>query len=133
MPGSARNILVALDELGADRIGHGVQAIHDEEVIARLVRDRIPLELCPWSNVLTQAVPSLAAHPFKQLLDRGVRTTLNTDDPGVMDINLMDECRNVMGHLGLSLETLAQCNDWAREASFIPQARIEGVWDNPSS
>ena len=133
VPGSARNILVALDELGADRIGHGVQAIYDEEVIARLVRDRIPLELCPWSNVLTQAVPSLAAHPFKQLLDRGVRTTLNTDDPGVMDINLMDECRNVMSHLGLSLETLTQCNDWAREASFIPQARIEGVWDNPSS
>ena len=58
---------------------------------------------------------------------------LNTDDPGVMDINLMDECRNVMNHLGLSLETLAQCNDWAREASFIPQARIQGVWDNPSS
>ena len=82
---------------------------------------------------VTQAVPSLAAHPFKQLLDRGVRTTLNTDDPGVMDINLMDECRNVMSHLGLSLETLTQCNDWAREASFIPQARIEGVWDNPSS
>ncbi len=131
--GCARNVLVALDYLGADRIGHGVQAIHDEEVIARLVRDRIPLELCPWSNVLTQAVPSLAGHPFKRLLDRGVRTTLNTDDPGVMDIHLMDECRNVMSHLGITLETLAQCNDWAREASFIPQARIEGVWDNPSS
>ena len=83
--------------------------------------------------MLTQAVPSLEAHPFKQLLDRGVRTTLNTDDPGVMDINLMNECRNVMTHLDISLDTLAQCNAWAREASFIPQARIKGVWHNPSS
>ena len=55
-PWTARNILVALDDLGADRIGHGVQAIHDEEVIARLVRDHIP-SVCPWSDVLTQAFP----------------------------------------------------------------------------
>ena len=58
LPGAAKNILVALDELGADRIGHGVQAIHDDAVMERLVEERIPLELCPWSNVLTQAVPA---------------------------------------------------------------------------
>ena len=128
VPGSARNILVALDELGADRIGHGVQAIHDDEVIARLVEDRIPLELCPWSNVLTQAVPDLASHPFKRLMDLGVRTTLNTDDPGVMDVTLMDECRNVVNHLGLTLSDLARCNDWARQASFMPEAKVNSVW-----
>ena len=59
VPGAANNILVALDELGADRIGHGVQAIQDDRVVTRLADDGIPLELCPWSNVLTQAVPSL--------------------------------------------------------------------------
>jgi adenosine deaminase len=128
VPGSARNILVALDDLGADRIGHGVQAIHDDEVIARLVADGIPLELCPWSNVLTQAVPDLASHPFKRLKDLGVRTTLNTDDPGVMDVTLMDECRHVINHLGMTLDELAQCNDWARQASFLPEAKINAVW-----
>lgn len=128
VPGAAQNILVALDELGADRIGHGVQAIQDDAVIDRLVRENVPLELCPWSNVLTQAVPSLAAHPFRRLMERGVRTTLNTDDPGVMNVTLMDECHNVMNHLGLSLKDLRQCNEWARQASFLPHDRIDAVW-----
>ena len=129
LPGAANNILVALDELGADRIGHGVQAIQDDLVIDRLVRDGVPLELCPWSNVLTQAVPNLASHPFKFLMDRGVRTTLNTDDPGVMDVSLMDECHHVMEHLGLSIADLIQCNAWAKKASFIPKNRIDAVWN----
>lgn len=128
LPGAARNILVALDDLGADRIGHGVQAMQDTAVVDRLVRDGIPLELCPWSNVLTRAVPSLSAHPFRQLMDCGVLTTLNTDDPGVMAVSLMDECVHVMEHLGLTLSELRQCNEWAREASFLPQDRIAAVW-----
>ena len=133
VPQAAQNILVALDKLGADRIGHGVQAIQDEEVMARLVQDRIPLELCPWSNVLTRAVSSLTNHPFKELLKRGIRTTLNTDDPGVMDISLVDQCRHVMTHLDISIENLMQCNEWAREASFISQERIQSVWPNNKS
>ena len=128
VPGAAQNILVALDELGADRIGHGVQAIHDAEVVARLVKDGVPLELCPWSNVLTRAVPDLKSHPFKQLMDAGVRTTVNTDDPGVMDISLMQECEHLTTHLGVTLEELQQCNQWARQASFISKQRIEQVW-----
>ena len=51
VPGAANNILIALDELGADRIGHGVQAIKDSNVVERLAQEGIPLELCPWSNV----------------------------------------------------------------------------------
>ena len=128
VPGAANNILVALDELGADRIGHGVQAIRDDRVVTRLADDGIPLELCPWSNVLTQAVPSIDAHPFKALMERGVRTTLNTDDPGVMDITMMDECRHALGPLGLSMSELERCNLWARDASFIPKERIDAVW-----
>jgi adenosine deaminase len=128
VPEAPGNILVALDELGADRIGHGVQAIHDETVVQRLVDDAIPLELCPWSNVLTGAVDSLAAHPFRQLMQQGVRTTLNTDDPGVMNVTLHQECENVVRHLGMTVEDLRQCNEWAREASFISKERIATVW-----
>jgi len=128
VPGAAKNILVALDELGADRIGHGVQAIHDAEVVARLAKDGVPLELCPWSNVLTRAVPDLKSHPFKRLMDAGVRTTVNTDDHGVMDISLIQECEHLIQHLNLDLEDLRQCNQWAREASFISKQRIQQVW-----
>ena len=128
VPGAAKNILIALDELGADRIGHGVQAIHDAEVVARLAKDGVPLELCPWSNVLTRAVPDLKSHPFKRLMDAGVRTTVNTDDHGVMDISLLQECENLITHLGVSMEDIRQCNQWAREASFIAEDRIQAVW-----
>ena len=128
VPGAAKNILIALDELGADRIGHGVQAIHDAEVVARLAKDGVPLELCPWSNVLTRAVPDLKSHPFKRLMDAGVRTTVNTDDHGVMDISLIQECENLTTHLGVSIEDIRQCNQWAREASFIAEDRIQAVW-----
>ena len=128
VPGAAKNILIALDELGADRIGHGVQAIHDAEVVARLAKDGVPLELCPWSNVLTRAVPDLKSHPFKRLMDAGVRTTVNTDDHGVMDISLIQECENLITHLGVSMEDIRQCNQWAREASFIAEDRIQAVW-----
>ena len=128
VPGAANNILTAIDELGADRIGHGVQAIKDAHVVERLVKEGTPLELCPWSNVLTQAVPNAAAHPFKALMDAGVKTTLNTDDPGVMDITLMDECKRAISQMGLSLNELKQCNQWAAEASFIPKTRLATVW-----
>ena len=128
VPGAAKNILVALDELGADRIGHGVQAIHDAEVVARLAKDGVPLELCPWSNVLTRAVPDLKSHPFKRLMDAGVKTTVNTDDHGVMDISLIQECEHLIQHLNLGMEDLRQCNQWAREASFISKQRIQQVW-----
>ena len=130
VPGAAKNILVALDELGADRIGHGVQAIHDAEVVARLAKDGVPLELCPWSNVLTRAVPDLKSHPFKQLMDAGVRTTVNTDDHGVMDVSLIQECAHLTTHLGVALEELRQCQQWARQASFIAEDRIQAVWSD---
>ncbi len=129
--GACHNILVALDELGADRIGHGVQAIQDDLVVNRLARDGVVLELCPTSNVLTQAVPEIAKHPIKALMQRGVRTTINTDDPGVMGLTLMDECLALQAHLGMTLKDIHQCNDWARQASFIPTPTIQSVWPQP--
>ena len=97
-------------------------------MVERLAQEGIPLELCPWSNVLTQAVPDVASHPFKALMDAGVKTTLNTDDPGVMDLTLMDECLRATTEMGLTLDDLKQCNQWAAEASFIPRERLAKVW-----
>jgi adenosine deaminase len=128
LPEAPQNILTSLDCLHADRIGHGVQAIHDEKVIRRLVEEKIPLELCPTSNWLTQAVPNLESHPLKQLMDLGVRTTINSDDPGVMGITLMDEYQTAHNLLSLSIDDLKQCNSWAAEVSFIPQEKKNRVW-----
>lgn len=128
LPQSPKNILTSIDLLHADRIGHGVQAIHDESVIRRLVDEKVTLELCPTSNWLTQAVPSLAEHPLKKLFDLGVCTTINSDDPGVMNIDLMDEYRIAYNTLGFSVEQLHQCNRWALEASYVSDDVKEKIW-----
>ena len=125
VPGISRNIITAIEGMGADRIGHGVQAIHDPEAI-RLLADRgIPLELCPTSNRLTQAVPSLDEYPLLKLRDAGVKVTVNTDDPGIMDTNLSREYALMAKHLGVTRADLEQFNAWARAASFIDHEKIE--------
>jgi adenosine deaminase len=130
LPQAAQNIITCIDLLHADRIGHGVQAIHYEKIIQRLVDEKIPLELCPTSNWLTQAVPNVAAHPLKKLMEMGVRTTINSDDPGAMGIDLMDEYHIAHNILGMSFDQMNQCNTWAAEASYIPDAKKMKVWYN---
>ena len=127
-PNAPLNILTSIEKLGADRIGHGVQAIKDMKVIEVLRDYKIPLELCPTSNVLTKAVESADKHPFKRLYDLGVRTTLNSDDPGVMGITLMTEYNIVHNILGVTLNELEKCNKWAMEASFICKEKKAVVW-----
>jgi adenosine deaminase len=127
-PKAARWVLDALDVLGADRIGHGVQIYRDEEVM-RLVRDRrVVLELCPTSNMLTQAYPNLNDHPLKRFFDFGILTTINTDDPGIFNTNLNREYRIAHQMLGMSLEDLESCAQIAAEHSFIPLAKRKKVW-----
>ena len=128
LPQASRNIITSIEKLGSDRIGHGVQSIHDPEVIDILIETGIPLELCPTSNVLTKAVDSIESHPLAELMDLGVRTTINSDDPGVMGISLMTEYYKAHNTLGLSLKQLELCNRWAANASFICKEKKEKVW-----
>jgi len=127
VPGIARNIATAINDMGADRIGHGVQAIHDPAVMELLVRTGTPLELCPTSNWLTQAVPSFSDYPLLKLRDAGVRVTVNTDDPGIMNTDLTKEYQIVSEHLGVTREDFIQFNAWARAASFIDHEKIDRV------
>ncbi len=83
----------ALRELGAERIGHGIQAITDPRLLDHLAEHRIPLEVCPTSNVRTGAVPSMAAHPLARLIRWGVPVTLATDDPGMFGCDIVGEYR----------------------------------------
>jgi len=79
--GPPEYIWEALDVLGAVRIDHGVRCLEDEALVARLVRDRIPLTVCPLSNVKLRVVDTMRDHPLRKMLDRGLAVTVNSDDP----------------------------------------------------
>ena len=129
--GISKNITTAIESMGADRIGHGLQAIEDPKVIDLLVRTNTPLELCPTSNWLTGACDGLHAHPIKALFEAGVQTTINTDDPGIMITDLNREFQHVRMHQGFTPEQLQQCVHWAHAHSFIPAAKKDAVWPVP--
>ena len=78
-------------EIGAERIGHGIRAADDPDLMRRLREEQIPLEVCITSNVKTGAVASLEEHPVRRLFDAGVPITLNTDDPGIFECGLQSE------------------------------------------
>ena len=103
-----------------DRIGHGTHVIHDAAAVELAREKGVVLEMCPWSNYLTNSVKRIEDHPLKQLHDRGVKVTINSDDPEVLDTNLNNEYRIAHEVLGMSLEEIAICNRRAAVASFIP-------------
>lgn len=79
--GPAEFVRSALDDLGVERIDHGVRAAEDADLVGRLAAERIPLTMCPLSNQRLQVTPDLRRHPLKRLLDAGVLVTVNSDDP----------------------------------------------------
>ena len=112
-----------------DRIGHGIHSIEDRRVVELLKEHSITLEVNPWSNYLTNAVQTIEGHPLKKLFDLGVRVTINSDDPEVLETNLNNEYRIAHEVLGMSLDEIAACNRYAYEASFIPEAEKKRVWE----
>lgn len=129
--GSSRSVIDAVEFLGAQRIGHGVQIHTDPQAIDFVVKNRVPLELCPTSNWLTNAVPSLKAHPFRKLMEKGVAVTINSDDPGMFGIDLVNEYELLSRDHGLSRSEFDRCNDTAAAASFIPFAAKQKHWPRP--
>jgi len=114
---------------GPDRIGHGIHSIEDISVIELLKERGITLEVNPWSNYLTSAVRTIEEHPLKQLFDLGVKVTINSDDPEVLETNLNNEYRIAHELLDMSLDEIATCNRYAYEASFIPAQEKKRVWE----
>jgi len=103
-----RNITVALDVLGVERVDHGVAVVEDEALVRRMVDERIPLTVCPNSNVvIANRFPSLAEHPFRAMREAGLVATINTDDPGMTDLDLGKEYRSVARAQHLSFDEVA--------------------------
>ncbi|MFC9232236.1 adenosine deaminase [Streptomyces decoyicus] len=109
----------ALTELRAERIGHGTSATQDPELLAHLAEHRIPLEVCPTSNIATRAVRSLEEHPLKEMADAGVLVTINSDDPPMFGTDLNTEYGVAARLLGLDATGLAALAKNAVEASFM--------------
>jgi adenosine deaminase len=116
-------ITEALDVLGARRIDHGVAAIDDPDLQRRLADDRIPLTMCPLSNLELQVTPDLTKHPLKRLLDAGVVVTVNSDDPAYFGGYLLDNYLAAQQALGLSHGDLAQLARNSITASLLPPER----------
>ena len=112
----------AIDDLGAVRIGHGIAAARDPELMAYLAEHDIALEVCPTSNVRTRAVASLAEHPFPVLRAAGVPLTLNSDDPGMFDTTLNAEYHIAGTTFALTREELADLARAAVRHSFADAA-----------
>ena len=124
-PASA--VIDTINHFMPDRIGHGIHIIDDMQAV-ELVREKgLTLEVNPWSNYLTNSVPQIEDHPLKKLFDLGVRVTINSDDPEVLETNVNNEYRIAHEVLGMSLEEIRICNRFAYEASFIPEDKKQRV------
>ena len=123
--GPADYVWEALDALHVRRIDHGVRAVDDAALVARLVRERTPLTMCPLSNLYLQVVRSLEEHPLKRLLDAGVRVTVNSDDPAYFCGYLADNYLAVQQALQLSAADIRTLARNSIQASLLPAARIQ--------
>jgi len=120
------NIEEAILRLGARRIGHGVRAKEDPAVL-RLVRDRrIPLEMCPTSNIQTKAVDGWDAYPIREYFDQGLVLTVNTDNPGVSGTTILKEYEALAERFGFAPREIAKLILNGVEASFLePEEKVE--------
>ncbi|MGC4748670.1 adenosine deaminase [Micromonospora sp. DT201] len=112
----------ALNELGAERIGHGISAAGDPELLAHLAERQIGMEICPTSNVRTRAVANLDEHPLPRLVEAGLLVTINSDDPPMFGTTLNDEYAVAARLLGVGPEGLAGLARNAVAASFLDPA-----------
>ena len=120
IPTSSESIRSALDDLGAERLGHGVQIHKDPALMEEVARRGVILELCPTSNVLTKSISSIEAYPLRQIRAAGVRVCINADDPGVFDYDLNHEYRLLAELHGQTAADFVAMNRAALAASFLP-------------
>ncbi|MET8506179.1 adenosine deaminase [Streptomyces sp. NPDC004787] len=117
--GPASYIREALDVLGVERVDHGLRCLEDPDLVDRLVRERVPLTLCPLSNVRLRAIDVLADHPLREMLAAGLVATVNSDDPAYFGGYAGDNFDAVRAALGLGEEELRTLARNSFEASFL--------------
>ena len=112
----------ALEQLGAERIGHGTSAAQDPALLVHLAEHEIPLEICLTSNIATRAVASLGEHPIRQFRDAGVPFSISSDDPPMFGTNLNSEYELAARLLDLDETGIAALAVDAVDQSFLDDA-----------
>jgi aminodeoxyfutalosine deaminase len=106
--------------LRAERIGHGLTAQQDADLIQELAQRQVPVEICVTSNVKTGVCPNLSEHPVRRYFDEGLMVTINTDDPAMFETSLSREYQLVQENFGFSDEHLRELARNSFEAAFLP-------------
>ena len=124
--GPSSYITEAIDLCHADRIDHGVAA--DDEMVQRLAKEKIPLTMCPISNLKLKVVKDLADHPLKRFLDSGVIVTVNSDDPAFFGGYLNANYIAIQKALNLSQDDIVQLAKNSYIASYLPESeKLKGI------
>lgn len=123
--GGPQSVRDALEHLRVDRIGHGVRAIEDRELVAELIARQTVLEVCPGSNVALGVYPDWAAHPIKRLREAGVKVTISTDDPPFFHTTMNAEYDHLSRTFGWDQDTFRTLNLTAAHAAFCDDATRE--------
>ena len=120
--GPAENVRDAIENLGAERIGHGVRVLEDEAVAALAKERGVVFEVCPTSNFQSGVVTTMEEHPLPRMIEYGLKVTINTDDPSVSRISLSNEFQIAHEKLNVSMDVLKQSILMAAESSFLADA-----------
>lgn len=120
--GPADYIWQALDLLKVERVDHGIRCLDDPALVQRLVEEQMPLTVCPLSNIRLRAVDTMADHPLPQMLEKGLKVSVHSDDPayfgGYMDANFA----SLMESFNFSTEQLATLASNSFESTFLDEA-----------
>jgi adenosine deaminase len=123
--GPATNVKEAIEDLGAERIGHGVRVMEDRDVVALAKERGTAFEVCVTSNYQSGVVHSLDTHPLMTMLEAGVNVTINTDDPSISRITLSHEYYTACEDLRMPKDTLCERIVAAAQAGFLAQKEKE--------
>lgn len=119
--GTEENIVKSIELLHADRIGHGIAAIKDPNIM-ELIKDRgIHIEMCPISNLQTKAVKTIEEYPIRDFFDEGLNITVNTDNMTVSNTSLYKEYQLLMDKFGFSMDGIYTLIDNSIKAAFLPE------------
>lgn len=131
--GVPENVRMALVDLDAERIGHGVRVMENTAIVDLAADHGAAFEVCITSNYQSGVVPALSAHPIARMLNRGLNVTLNTDDPSVSGIVLSDEYRIAGNDLGIPLNVLSERILAGAKAAFLPDSERQELVDTLSA
>jgi adenosine deaminase len=115
----------ALRALEVDRIGHGTRAVEDPALVEHLLERKVPIEMCPISNLRTGVVRDASSHPIRELFDRGLLVSVNTDDPKMFETSLEEEYLSLAQHQGFRLEEVRRLVENAIESTWAEEPTRE--------